>query len=203
MAADDCTSLREVLREQTAAAHQRLDTHPAMAGLTSAGLPLAQYQRLLRAFASVYARLEPALDAAADCLGSPLGYADRHKLPALVRDLAAFDLPMPQSLEPPLQLPLDTLPAYAGALYVVEGSTLGGQLIARALQRHLELGPQNGAAFFAGYGPQTGPRWQALVQFLDQLPQTAQTQQQAVNAALQTFALFEQSLQASLVDGQP
>lgn len=199
MAADG-TNLRTLLKTRTAAAHQRLDTHPAMAGLTSAGLSIAQYQRLLQTLAALYLRLEPLLDAAAEQLDSPLGYADRHKLPALQRDLAVFALPMPQPIELHVQLTLDTLPAYAGVLYVVEGSTLGGQLIARALQRHLGLGPENGAAFYAGYGAQTGLRWQALVAFLDQLPQTTQAQTLAVDAALQTFALFEQSLQASLVD---
>ena len=49
-----------------------------------------------------------------------------------------------------------------GCLYVIEGATLGGQVITRHLHTHLGLTPACGASFFSGYGAQTGSRWKAV-----------------------------------------
>ena len=46
-----------------------------------------------------------------------------------------------------------------GCLYVLEGATLGGVVIRRHPEQKLRLGPDNGAAFFHAYGPDTGRRW--------------------------------------------
>jgi heme oxygenase len=58
---------------------------------------------------------------------------------------------------------------------VLEGATLGGQIITRHLQTHLGLTPESGTAFFHGYGPETGPRWKSFVSGL-------RTEAQKVNA---------------------
>lgn len=49
-----------------------------------------------------------------------------------------------------------------GCLYVLEGSTLGGQIIQRALGPRLGLSPAAGLAFLVGYGAQTGTSWRAF-----------------------------------------
>ena len=46
---------------------------------------------------------------------------------------------------------------FLGALYVMEGSTLGGQLIARHVEETLGLEPGRGDLYFRGHGMQTGP----------------------------------------------
>jgi heme oxygenase len=47
-------------------------------------------------------------------------------------------------------------------MYVVEGSTLGGRLIARQVERGLGLGSNNGCSYFQCYGEQVGPMWKAF-----------------------------------------
>ena len=51
-----------------------------------------------------------------------------------------------------------------GCLYVLEGSTLGGSIICRAVQQR--LGPSPGRSFFAGYGDRTGTMWNAFCDVL-------------------------------------
>ena len=49
-----------------------------------------------------------------------------------------------------------------GCLYVIEGATLGGQIIIKNLNFNLGLTAAAGASFCDGYGAQTGSRWKAL-----------------------------------------
>ncbi|WP_116787967.1 biliverdin-producing heme oxygenase [Flavobacterium psychrotrophum] len=58
-----------------------------------------------------------------------------------------------------------TLPFALGVLYVIEGSTLGGRVILKNINGVLGHDAEKGAAYFSGYGGQTGSRWKA---FLDQ-----------------------------------
>jgi len=58
--------------------------------------------------------------------------------------------------------PLDTEAQLLGALYVLEGSTLGGQVIARQLEK-AEVPLQ---AYFRGNGEATGPLWKSFCQLL-------------------------------------
>lgn len=49
-----------------------------------------------------------------------------------------------------------------GASYVFEGSTLGGQIIARHLRETLQLHGIDGCRFFNSYGDCVGSQWQAF-----------------------------------------
>ncbi|HTI32607.1 MAG TPA: biliverdin-producing heme oxygenase [Miltoncostaea sp.] len=46
-----------------------------------------------------------------------------------------------------------------GTIYVLEGSALGGPVIAPLLERHLGLSAGEGTSFFRGLGPGTARRW--------------------------------------------
>lgn len=57
-----------------------------------------------------------------------------------------------------LNLTESSLAGVMGYLYVLEGATLGGQIISKRLKQSLNL-DDNQLNFFSGYGPQTGPMW--------------------------------------------
>jgi heme oxygenase len=62
---------------------------------------------------------------------------------------------------------LPTLAHAPGAFYLIEGSTLGGQLILAELER-LECAPSAGATqFFGGRGMAVAPKWQSVTAALD------------------------------------
>lgn len=78
--------------------------------------------------------------------------------------------------------PLASWPQLLGAMYVLEGSTLGGQVIARQLaKQHIAQ-----RAYFSGYGERTGPRWQAFCQLLAAAA-TPANQAEIVQSASLTF----------------
>lgn len=52
-----------------------------------------------------------------------------------------------------------TRPSVLGALYVIEGSTLGGQMISRHLETTLGLRNGAGYGYFRSYGPDTPEKW--------------------------------------------
>lgn len=78
--------------------------------------------------------------------------------------------------------PLGSWPQLLGAMYVVEGSTLGGQVIARQLAKaHIPL-----RSYFSGYGERTGPLWKAFCQLLAQ-EATPANEVEIVQSASLTF----------------
>ena len=63
---------------------------------------------------------------------------------------------------PGLPYPAVTLRTTAeawGSMYVVEGSTLGGVIIARHIERRLGLNRHNGCHYFRCYGTDVRPMW--------------------------------------------
>ena len=56
---------------------------------------------------------------------------------------------------------------FLGALYVLEGSRLGGQFIARHVAAVLGLKDGVGTAFFRGLGERTGSAWKELLSMME------------------------------------
>ena len=54
---------------------------------------------------------------------------------------------------------MPTRAAAFGAMYVVEGSTLGGAMIARHAEWTLGLNADTGCAYFSSYGRDVGRMW--------------------------------------------
>ena len=78
---------------------------------------------------------------------------------------------------------------FMGALYVVEGSTLGGIQLAQALEPLIRSG--EGRSFFLGYGDRYGAMWRL---FLDRLEDCASSEaacSAVIEGAIGAFADFE------------
>ena len=153
------------LRSETALAHHQLED---AVGFDLHHPTLAQATDLLERFFGVIAVLEPALTRQWPAL-----MAGREKLGLLQADLARLGH-APQAIA---ALPrahdafeLAITPAAAmGALYVSEGSTLGGKLISKALRR-LPDWPISGPSYFDPYEERTGAMWNQFRTALDALP---------------------------------
>jgi heme oxygenase len=143
------------LRAETREVHQRLETE---LGLVDGELTAARYRDVLARFHGFYAVLEPRLDRWHHA-HPVIDWPDRRKLPALAADLRSLGLSAEQvaALPPCPSVPrVDDVAAGLGTLYVVEGATLGGQLLVRELS---PVVPSASLAFFASYGPEVGRRW--------------------------------------------
>ncbi len=150
------------------------------------------YRALLARMWGIHAPLDAALEAT-DWSGLDIDYGERSKLSWLADDLAWLGLDaaalaaLPRSARlPRLAAPVDAM----GALYVLEGASLGGQIIARQLKGQLGVVPGAGGTFFASYGERIGENWRrylaALERFSDSPPAAARIEA----AALETFESF-------------
>lgn len=122
------------------------------------------YAELLRATAAFYLPLE---DELTQLPWSEAGYAFTagRKSPDLIRDLNALEKPVPTRSEQCADLPrADTLAGGFGCLYVIEGASLGGQIISRLLRRDLNITPETGGAFYHGAGDRTAVRWRGFIE---------------------------------------
>ena len=77
---------------------------------------------------------------------------------------------------------------------MIEGATLGGQIITRHLQANLELTPLTGAAFFDGYGARTGGQRKAFCAMLRANAGESVRQDDILTSANQTFETLGQWL---------
>jgi heme oxygenase len=88
-------------------------------------------------------------------------------------------------------LDIGSTPAYAGALYVLEGSALGGHFIAAQWARNGHSDRPH--SYFALPGTTPHPRWQAFCSWLDQVV-TPEDIPLATDAATRTFLAFYTAL---------
>ena len=126
-----------------------------------------------------------------------LDFSERRKVGRLEEDLAALGLGAEEQARIPrcLELPeLDSIPRVLGCLYVVEGATLGGQVISRHLLANLGITPESGGAFFAGYGAETGPRWKAFGEAITAAAEKFGGEDEIVAGATRTFETLERWL---------
>lgn len=154
------------LKFATSARHTALeDQLPLM----RSDLSREEYRQFVGRFFGFYAPLESLLMASNHWQLLAFDYAARQKTPRLVQDLLALGGSAAELAATPrcTNLPaLITPEQLLGCLYVIEGATLGGRIITRQLQTHLDLNPESGGAFFDGYGAQTGPHWKAFCTML-------------------------------------
>jgi heme oxygenase len=151
------SELHDRLRRATMQSHQALEQHPLLLSLLGSKVSLIQYGNALAALHGIYAQSEAAIFAYLQKHPGLFDYFSRRKLPALESDLSALKRsPVPIQAACPS---LDSAGALFGALYTLEGSTLGGHFIARKLPPSFPL------MFFTVYGEQTRQRWDEFLQF--------------------------------------
>jgi heme oxygenase (biliverdin-IX-beta and delta-forming) len=157
------------LRAATAADHERVDAAFGRFALSDQ----AGYVRFLEA----HARALPAVEAA--LAGTRPAVLLRPRAPLIAADLAALGAAAPTPL--PLDLPADKGAAW-GMAYVIEGSRLGGRLLAKSVPADL---PSTYLADVHRPG-----EWRAFLAALDEALADADALAAAIPAARRTFALY-------------
>ncbi|MFC0445560.1 biliverdin-producing heme oxygenase [Pseudidiomarina halophila] len=170
--------LLSALRHATRDAHSQLDHHPVLAQLLASELSLERYAEVLLLLYPAHAGMEDVLTEY--WCKAPVSY-DLHRREALLRsDLKQLGhhpaepsrWPAPQSFS-----------AAVGMTYVIEGSRLGGTMLARRIMRQLPDAP---CRFFAEDGSQ---QWSAFQKFVLQHQQLID-HNEAITAALKGFDCY-------------
>ncbi len=156
------------------------------------------FVRLVQAYYGFYLPLENALQQSG-AVPADFDLAPRLKAQTLHADLQALSVSAEalQSLPHCQQLPIiDSSATCLGVLYVLEGATLGGQILRREISTRLGLEADNGAAFLDIYGAATGRRWRDFIEYLGSQPLSAAERAAVVSAAQTTFSCFERWLES-------
>ena len=125
------------------------------------------------------------------CLGAENRlFEERRKVARLERDLRSLGVHEEaiRGVDLCPDLPrIECVGSALGSMYVFEGATLGGQVIARRLRSRFGL--EAGSSFFNSYGDDVGPMWKA---FRDTLARHSSPEADPVviEAAVETFERF-------------
>ncbi len=177
------------LRASTRPEHDRIE---GLLRLTEP-MPLARYAAIMSGFDAFLRTWEPRVHDALPARLQPWfrarrrgGFASADV--AWLRDEAG-EAPPDMRAMAAAALPLDTLVQALGSIYVIEGSALGGRVIAPHLKKTLDIGPGHGASYFHGFGGQTGEMWRdfRLLAALE-IGESGEAIVQACMSARRTFA---------------
>ena len=164
-------SVLDALRSATMQQHRTLERTPLMASLLDSDLNLDGYAAVVVTFARLFATLDPLLSAAAvRSQALPAGYRYEPRLPYLEQDLAAllqqtagisrwrpassdelFAGTADSSLVRCAQAQAFTTEQTLGLLYVIEGASQGGRIIAPRLTKQLKLKDNVGLSYFSHF----------------------------------------------------
>lgn len=183
---NDSENILARLKRETAEIHQELENKMPFAG---EDFSLPEYQCLIVNFYNFYEKFEPQIERALKRYQIDFDYSRRLKTPKLALDLQNLETPLSSNFDSVENEPaiFNSREKVFGALYVVEGSTLGGQVIARILKRKFNFDESNGAAFFGGYGAETGAMWNAFRAAITEFAETSDNHEDIIVAATETF----------------
>lgn len=191
------------LREETRPEHEATE---ALMPLTAPGLTLATYTEVLRLLLPVLRGWEAWAAHFAPPALRPLLAARRRShwieqdLLALGDSRRAFEASLDEPVPWSAVIGADARnggsgasgsafeAAFLGALYVMEGSTLGGRYIARHVEEALRIEPGQGDAYFRGHEEQTGALWRETTATLAAVPD--ELTEIVIAAAKRTFGAF-------------
>ncbi|MEI7610330.1 MAG: ATP-binding protein, partial [Rhodospirillaceae bacterium] len=178
-------SVRTELRAATAEAHAALEDAPCLRRLFADDVSAADLAEVLGRLLPVYRALEARL-----LQGEPAAsLLYRSRVPLLAEGLNVLGVPVPAGDR---TIPaLDQEAARWGALYVIEGATMGGQLIQRQLVGRLESGA---LSFFVPYGTKVGERWRSFLAQMEKSLASPGALEEAKTSALAVFGLFHREL---------
>ncbi len=176
------------LRLETRPHHDAVEANLFNQALTAGTVTAADTARFLARMYGFVQPYEAALRRHAATFGPDWQLEQRYRAHLILEDLTRLGYPAEPPVCPAMP-PLETRAQLLGSLYVLEGSTLGGQVIAR----QLAAAGIEGRTFFAGRAERTGPLWKKFTPLL-----TAAAATEDPNAIVASAILTFQTLAAWL-----
>ena len=191
-----------VLKGETAHAHQQVER---LMPFFAEGLSLKIYAQTLSALLGFFQPMEQKLAAISEWDAVGIDLAKRQRSHLLRADLRALGMAEPEISATPRCAHLPATGNWAagfGCLYVLEGSTLGGKMIAHEMQRRFGIDQSSGASFFLSYGEDVGEMWRDFCRAVRAYVNTSARASFAVQAATETFQSLEAWIRKANTNGQ-
>ncbi len=179
-------TLLERLKIETRPAHDRIEQ---AVNLDRRIATRDSYKNLLERFYGFHHAWE---QAAAPMAENRAFFERRCKTHLLVQDLQVLGMSEDDIINLPQCRPLMPLPssiAVLGSMYVIEGSTLGGAIISREVERRLGMHAETGCAYFRSYGHDIGVMWKSFGAVLLEAS-SPEADDLIVETAQQTFSVM-------------
>lgn len=156
-------NVHQRIKENTQVYHVQIERTLLLHQLMNASINMADYHLLLKKF---HAYILPCEKTIRHSRWSSL-LKNRDKTPLLINDLSSLGIN--NSRKKCLNLPpLITQEQILGYLYVIEGATLGGQILAKKLKKQLGVTDHCGAKYFNGYGNNSSVMWTEFCDIINQ-----------------------------------
>jgi heme oxygenase len=184
----------QLIKKKTADHHRALEDSQLMKPMSMGIVSLNEYIEILKKLYGYFSPLENKIERFEEIYTYLPDYSSRRKSHSLLTDLRNLkhreSLPVCKNL-PPVR---DAAEAF-GCLYVMEGSTLGGEMISKTLSECLKLHPYNGASFFNGYGEDTDAKWKFFRKALHSYSSKYNKHESIVESANNTFLKLREWLE--------
>ncbi|WP_458460099.1 biliverdin-producing heme oxygenase [Paenibacillus sp.] len=189
------TNIMERLKSETAHYHRQVEQNTYAKAIMNQTVSIEEYKKYLEKF---YGFLKPLEDQAVQQPfwgDTGLDMEIRGKAGLLEKDLRNLGASEEEISQLPLceELPDISTPARLfGYLYVIEGSTNGGQIMTKRLSQFLPIEADRGLEYFNAYGTETRTRWSEFAELLQQSISSTEDHDVMVHTASETFRLLDQ-----------
>lgn len=183
------------LRSKTALSHQLIEQNSVSQSLMSQGVTMTQYAQYLKSmYGFVYGFEKMVFPLLKHNELLQIDY--RRKSHLIQADLALLNHTTAQPFvnDELFSTHYQTVSAALGGMYVLEGSTLGGQIINRHLSKVLGDSVAGKTTYLTAYAGQTGGMWKVFLQFLCEAGVTTANEDEIIDSAVNTFSLLNNCL---------
>jgi heme oxygenase (biliverdin-IX-beta and delta-forming) len=183
------------LRSKTANSHRLIEQNSASQFLISKEVTIVQYADYLKSlYGFVYGfekMVFPILKH-----HQLLQINDRKKSHFIQADLAMLNqtAAQPYVSDELFSTHYPTAAAAFGGMYVLEGSTLGGQIISKHLSKILGAAVAGKTTYLSAYASHTGTMWKSFLQLLCEAAASNNNEAEIIESAVNTFALLNNCL---------
>jgi heme oxygenase (biliverdin-IX-beta and delta-forming) len=192
------SSVMSLLKSETAAVHRQLERNRFLFRLFQTDFSMQEYQQLLCKFYGFFSAIEPLIFTNLNAANSQL-LAHRTKSELLARDLSVLEVDDTKltTISRCEELPLlNSFSRQMGALYVLEGSTLGGKIISKRLKDLFGEAVINKMNYYQSYGENLILEWTSFQNFMcENFDNKENDISEIINAAIETFLCLDRWLE--------
>jgi heme oxygenase len=182
--------ITERLKAETAELHRETEQVSHGDKIMSGRLTPVEYAEIIEKNYIMHALAEKALAAYAPLQNiEGLNVNDRYKTASLEKDMNLLGKKLPQI--PSIEMPINSVEDALGIMYVLEGATLGGAYILKALKRTESMSSITEYNYYSVYGEQIGPFWKSFQQVLLDNIKTKEQEDKTIAAASNAFEVFK------------